>query len=126
MLSHNAPRVEGGSGSDAPDTTADKVPTPPPTSTVLLPLGFQILPASRDRNASRNEITLTFPQLRIEVVVADLSFRPLSLLSRLDGFFRLPEYSILRVDTPAAQLPTSRRCRKLSAIFRAVKVKGEP
>lgn len=64
MLSHNAPRVEGGSGSDAPDTTADKVPTPPPTSTVLLPLGFQILPASRDRNASRNEITLTFPQLR--------------------------------------------------------------
>lgn len=100
MLSHNAPRVEGGSGSDAPDTTADKVPTPPPTSTVLLPLGFQILPASRDRNASRNEITLTFPQLRIGVV-ADLSFRPLSLLSRLDGFFRLPEYSILRVDTLA-------------------------
>lgn len=125
MLSHNAPRVEGGSGSDAPDTTADKVPTPPSSSTVLLPLGFQILPASRDRNASRNEITLTFPQLRIGVV-ADLSFRPLSLLSRLDGFFRLPEYSILRVDTPAAQLPRSGRCRKLSAIFRAVKVKGEP
>lgn len=95
MLSHNAPRVEGGSGSDAPDTTADKVPTPPPTSTVLLPFGFQILPASRDRNASRNEITLTFPQLRIGVV-ADLSFHPLSLLSRLDGFFRLSEYSILR------------------------------